>query len=108
MSAASEFERQVGLEHISDLRSKTRSKAAVERLAAPPEPQPEPVAHEVGCPFCRRERCWACEEQKRSLADCRHDVAARHGGGDLTNPPAPEPEPDVEPAPPDEEPRGEQ
>ena len=89
-------ERERGTAAIERIRRSLRAGDAAATLAAPPEPEPEVARpHEAGCSYCRG-ACWACEQDGRPLSDCRHELPARHGGGDLTNPPAPEPEADPE------------
>lgn len=88
-------ERDLGLLHIDRIRriqlGQTETEAAPEPHAAVvTEPEPEPRAHADDCPFCQRLACWACEYNRTPLDQCRHGEAARHGGGDLTNPPKPE------------------
>lgn len=92
--STSQEERDVGLSHIERIRREQLGHVPVPEPE--PEPQPDPFgeerAHAEDCPYCAHLRCWACEYQGLPLNDCRHDDSARHGGGDLTNPPPPEPE----------------
>lgn len=99
MSPASAEERETGLMAIERIKRTLGSTVAAEKLAAPPSPmveQEEQPRHEDVCVYCRHEACWACDHAGRPLADCRHERPARHGAGDLTNPPLPEPEPQEE------------
>lgn len=94
---ASAQEKASGLMAISRIRESNGLRAVPDPQPAPPEDRAQ--LHDEGCAYCRREACWACEHLGLPLAQCRHEKPARHGAGDLENPPLPEPEPESEEVP---------
>jgi hypothetical protein len=90
VTPASAEERETGLMAIARVKRALGTDPASKLAAMPaltPEPQERPALHGEGCAYCRHDRCFACELAGKTLVDCRHEGPARHGAGDLTNPP---------------------